>query len=204
MNEALASRCGKVPGLSAMTVAACFALYAGYHAIRMALDGLWGGFAIILPPFAAAVGMAYGVFLYRRSVKRYELVIDPEKQMIEFHHFTFASQFFPERPRDEESIGFHEILGIRPVPSAIASGDNYEVATTKGRVTIPSCMENLPLVVKTLSLLVEDNMSDRETSKTGLLKEPRITTPWYGWLLLLAALGLISWLAWAFVWKPYH
>ncbi len=195
MTERLETGCSKVPAIWIPLYFAVFACVMIGFSVKFAIDELWVGSAIVLI-FAAFVGcLAYWMLSQRATMKKYRLVIDPEVEKIEFHFFTFVSQFLPEPPRRKVELGFREIISLKRQQGR-GGHDDYEVRTTEGKVILPSFMDDMPTVLEVLNLILEKNKLTPGIRESALSEEPKIKTPWYGWALLVGGIGVIAFIGW--------
>jgi len=147
-------------------------------------------------PFAVLSGaFAYFYGAERARLKRSSLEIDVGRGVFTFRHFRFVSTFLPERPREEETVRFEEVLGFEHVE--VQKGvSGLRVRTTKGTVTISEEMEHFDTIVAALSETVTANQSRKEEYRKQIEAEPKIETAWYGWLILFAAVAIVILVGW--------
>ncbi len=67
--------------------------------------------------------------------------------------------------------------------------------TTGGRVTVKDDLHPFQTLADVLSDIVELNRTSPEAYAAALAREPKIRTPWYGWLIMVAAIGAIAYVA---------
>ena len=181
-------------GVAGIVVIPFFIAYGVIHGTI--LHG-WRVFIAGMPCVFFLGALAYIAVRERSLAHRRSIEIDTDRGSVTFRHFRFVSRFLPEKPRDCVHLYFSEILNARRVQ--VQKGVyGIEVRTTKGKVRISEEMDHYDRLVSSLAAVIEANMRDQESYTRTLALEPRIQTPWYGWLLLVlgvCAIAGISYLA---------
>jgi hypothetical protein len=164
-------------------------------AAQFVMRGQGKGALFLLPVAAFAVGLAFWVSRAQRRAKSCSLTIDPARERITFRNFVFVSRFLPEKPRAQEEISFSEVLGSR-VDHGRGGIQFLTLRTTRGKVTIPSRIEHFEAIEGIVDDIVASNESNAELYARQLAAEPKVQTPWYGWLLLVLPIAGILWVCW--------
>jgi hypothetical protein len=157
----------------------------------------WGVVLIALPAIAV-VWLVIRFFARQRETQRNASIeIDSQRAQFTFRNFRFVSTFLPEKPRPEEVVRFNEVVGA--VGSEVRRGTpGLQIRTAKGTVLVSSEMENFSFLEAMVADLVEANLT-RADEGEPLPTEPEIRTAWYGWLILLVAVGSVAYLGWKFM-----
>ena len=157
----------------------------------------WAAILITLPT-VAVVWLVTRFFVRQRETPRNATIeIDSQRAQFIFRNFRFVSTFLPEEPRVEEVVRFDEVLGSART-EVRRDTPGLEIRTAKGTVIVSSEMENFPFLEDALDDLVEANLTRAEQGEP-LAPEPKIRTPWYGWLILAVAVGSVAYLGWKFM-----
>lgn len=127
-----------------------------------------------------------------------EVEVDAVKETVVFRGFTFIRSFTGNRPTPQMELRFEDILGGRIWVSHGKSSLNLR--TTAGAVTIMDDVSPFQELVALLLDAAEANRIRPERYAQALAREPRVKTPWYGWLIFAAALVAVAGVAVA-VWK---
>jgi len=126
------------------------------------------------------------------------LEINAAAETIVFRGFTFITSFIGNRPTANLTLRFGDILGGRIWASH--GQFNFSLRTTAGKVTITDAIQPFHEVVSVLLDAAELNRATPDRYLEALAREPRIKTPWYGWLFFTLALGGVACLA-VFLWN---
>ena len=121
-----------------------------------------------------------------------EICIDARKGTAVFHGFNFVTAFIGNRPSDRTELPLTDILGARlDVSHGHAS---LRLRTARGRLVIGDNLQPFQPLAAILFDVVEQNRASPETYRVALAREPVVRTPWYGWLIIATALGLVAWI----------
>jgi hypothetical protein len=137
-----------------------------------------------------------GRHLFRSSPR--EVEIDAATEKVVFRGFTFTTSFIGNRRSAEATLSFHDILGGRIWASH--GQHSLYLRTTAGKVTITDALKPFPELASVLLDAAEVNRSAPDRYSAALAREPRIETPWYGWLIFAFALLVVAGLA-VFLWN---
>ena len=122
-----------------------------------------------------------------------EVEVNAATETIVFRGFKFATSFIGNRPTANLTLRFNDILGGRIwVGHAQFS---LCLRTTAGKVTITDAVQPFHQVASVLLDAAEVNRATPDRYLEALAREPRIKTPWYGWLIFALALGGVACLA---------
>jgi hypothetical protein len=135
----------------------------------------------------------------KKRLSRAMIEVFPETENFVFHHFRFTSQFLPEAPREKENLKFSEILGCKFYSTQ--GGDSLHIRTAKGKVVITEEMSNFQDLAQILSQLADANKLNETEFEKNSQEEPRIQTPWYGWLILTSAVACAAVAGWYFMYR---
>jgi hypothetical protein len=123
--------------------------------------------------------------------------IDGRRAIVAFHNLAFVSAFVGNPILPMVELPFPEIL------SAIqdySKGHSFlTVRTTRGKVVLHDSLHPFQTLADVLSDIVELNRTSPEAYAAALAREPKIHTPWYGWLIFATAVGSILYLGWKFM-----
>ena len=148
--------------------------------------------------FSILIGLyAYFYATERLRLIKSNLVFDPQHSSITFRHFRFTSSFLPQKPREEETIRFDQVISI----GRFGDVAGLELRTEKGKVVISPEMEHFDAIEDILSDLVKANASRADEFKKSLQAEPKIKTAWYGWLILLISIATVIYVGWKFMYS---
>lgn len=177
----------------AILAAMPFALF-GLSLYALHLHG-WRIFVAVFP-----FGVLAGVFAFvygaeRARLRRSSLEIDTLCGVFTFRHFRFVAAFLPEKPREEETVRFDEVLDARHIEVQKGIG-GIRVRTLKGRVTISEEMEHFESIVAAFGTAAEANQASPDEFRRKLEAEPKIKTPWFGWLILFVAVLIVGLTGW--------
>jgi hypothetical protein len=127
-----------------------------------------------------------------------ELEINAAAETIVFRGFTFITSFIGNRPTANLTLRFNDILGGR---IWVGHGQfSLCLRTTAGKVTITDAVQPFHQIASVLLDAAEVNRATPDRYLEALAHEPRIKTPWYGWLFFTLALGGVACLA-VFLWN---
>ncbi|HVU34818.1 MAG TPA: hypothetical protein VHE61_15400 [Opitutaceae bacterium] len=126
-----------------------------------------------------------------------EVEVDFPQRVVVFRGFVFLTRFAGNSRPPACTLPFTEILGGRVWTSR--DGTSLSLRTTAGRVTITDDVQPFQPLVAVLLDIAELNRKDPAAYAAALAREPKITTPWYGWLIFALALTGVALLAW-FLW----
>lgn len=150
--------------------------------------------AITLFFFSLLFGLFWWIDKIRGGDPRTSVVIDVKAGRITFRHFKFVSKFSGNRRSTETVLGIRDILEVSPYSDR--NGRAIKIRTTHGTVILFDRLQNFPVVEALLYDFVEINRLDNDAFQDALRREPKITTPWWGWLLLaVLVLGVVG-----FIW----
>ena len=145
--------------------------------------------------------LPFGIYMHseKKRLSKAKLEVFPESESFVFHHFRFTSQFLPEPPREKENLTFSDILGCRFYSTQ--GGDSLHVRTTKGKVVITEEMSDFQNLAQIFSELANANKLNETEFTEKSQEEPKIQTPWYGWLILAAAVACAAVAGWYFMYR---
>jgi hypothetical protein len=153
----------------------------------------------------AALREIGGVFIARtntghklfKSAPR-EVLVNAITKKIVFRGFTFITGFIGNRRAELVSMHFQDILGGR----IWVNDGQYSLSlrTTAGKVTVTDAVKPFHELAGLLFDVAEVNRSLPDGYAAALAREPRIRTPWYGWLIFALALAGVAGLA-VFLWN---
>jgi hypothetical protein len=141
------------------------------------------------------VVMAVLVFLVQEDAGRV-LTVEPGRKTVVFEKFTFATTFFPNKPSRWEEIPFEGILDCTYYPGHKGGPATLRVRTLRGPTDIKEDIGGFETIRALLESLAILNLADPEKHQANLRKEPKVTVPWYGWLIFggaLLGLGILAW-----------
>jgi hypothetical protein len=141
----------------------------------------------------------YGAQLIARTEKRgihilplreYEVTVDFAKRVVVFRGLKFIASFMGNKPVPERTLPFGDILNARIWSSH--GHQTLSLRTTAGTVGIPDTVQPFPQLASVLFDIAEVNRTDPVAFAAALAREPKIKTPWYGWLIFAAALAGVA------------
>lgn len=127
-----------------------------------------------------------------------EVDVDFDKRTVTFRGFQFITSFIANKAVRELTLPFTEIVGGRIWVNHGQS--SLALRTTAGKVGIPDTVQPFQPLAAVLLDAVEVNRKNPTTFAEALAREPRIRTPWYGWMIFALALAIIAGVA-IFFWN---
>jgi len=122
--------------------------------------------------------------------------VDGRRAMVVFRHFTFVTTFVGNRKKALTEVPFTDLLAgsvRRDKRRAFLT-----LRTTSGKVVVSDRLQPFQELVKLLLDAVELNRTFPDQYRAALAREPRVRTPWYGWLIIAAALAAVAVVWWWF------
>jgi hypothetical protein len=113
--------------------------------------------------------------------------IDRTKAEVVFHHLAFIATFASNPESLRTVLPFAGILSVEEGSNDGRS--HFTVRTTLGKVVLKDDMQPFEALGEILTDIGELNRMSPEAYAAAVAKEPVVRTPWYGWLILAAALG---------------
>ncbi len=127
-----------------------------------------------------------------RSAPR-EVEVNAATETVMFRGFKFITSFIGNRRTTNLTLRFGDILGGRVW---VNHGHfSLSLRTTAGTVTITDAVQPFHEVASVLLDAAEVNRATPDRYLEALAREPRIKTPWYGWLIFAVGLGGVAGLA---------
>lgn len=127
-----------------------------------------------------------------------EVEVNFAKATATFRGFQFVTSFIGNKPIREITLQFADILGGRIWTNH--GRFSLYLRTTAGKVTIPDTVQPFQPLAAVLLDAAEVNRKNPTAFAAALAREPRIRTPWYGWLIFTLALAVVAGLA-IFLWN---
>lgn len=135
--------------------------------------------------------------LLQRATAPQRIVVQVREETVTFHGFRFVKAFAGNRRVAELTLPFAELLGGRLLVGSRRRG--LRLRTTAGIVTITDRVQPFDPLVAVLLDAAEVNRTLPARYASALAREPRISTPWWGWVLVVlalagvGALGVVLW-----------
>lgn len=122
------------------------------------------------------------------------VTINGQRAIVAFRNFAFVHAFVGNPNLELVELPFSEILAVSPWSS---KGRRYlTVRTTRGRIMVGEDVQPFQTLADVLSDIVELNRTSPEAYAAALAREPKIQTPWWGWLIIAVGLGAIGYMVW--------
>jgi hypothetical protein len=123
--------------------------------------------------------------------------VDGRRLMVVFRNFAFITAFVGNPVRDQVEVPFADLI----VTSIYyAKGKAYLVLrTAKGKVTIGAGVQPFDKLNLLLRDAAELNRTFVDRYQDALAQEPKVQTPWYGWVIIGAAVASAGAALWWFV-----
>jgi hypothetical protein len=119
-----------------------------------------------------------------------EVDVNFAKRTVTFRGFRFITSFIGNKPVRELTLPLADILGGRIWTNH--GQFSLNLRTTAGKVTIPDTVQPFQPLAAVLLDAIEVNRKSPGTFAAALAREPKIRTPWYGWLILALALAVVA------------
>lgn len=122
-----------------------------------------------------------------------QVVVDTNRQVVEFRGCTFVTRFAGNRPTPTLVLPFADIIGGRPW---VSHGQmTISLRTTAGTVGIGG-LQSMPALASVLLDIAEVNRRNPERYAAALAREPRVRTPAWAWSIPIAVIALVAFIAW--------
>lgn len=178
-----------------MTVGGVGLLYLGATMGSLPLDPVTG--AICATLLLVAVGGR--VLLGKRHERtRASVAIDLEAGRVIFRNCAFVRDFARNPLIGEKVIPFAGLFAVRS--STVKNNRFMEIETEEGMVTLANVVEDDSLVDALGAIVAANRENDPEFAQRHAVM-PRPRTAWWGWLILLGAIGAVMWFGWKFMYS---
>lgn len=168
----------------------------GFVAAGSSVEIRWA-VAITLLFFASLCGLFWWADKSRGGDGRMSVEVDMKAGRITFRHFTFIVKFAGNRRLPETVLEIRDFLEVSPYSDR--NGRAIKVRTTQGTVILFDRLQNFAVVEALLYDFVEINRLDSDGYHEALRREPKITTPWWGWLILAFIIGGLIGFIWLII-----
>ncbi|MBL9190592.1 MAG: hypothetical protein JNK23_24155 [Opitutaceae bacterium] len=123
-----------------------------------------------------------------------EVAIDGKRLVVVFRNYTFVSKFVGNRNRSLAELDFGELLAGSITRH---KGRSYfSLRTTQGKIVVSDDVQPFDKLTETLLDIIELNRTQPDTYRAARAREPIVQTPWYGWLILAAAVATAVVIGW--------
>lgn len=125
----------------------------------------------------------------RLGARGQQIEIDVARQTIVFRHTPFITSFVRNPAREEVTLRFRDLLGIR-----IWGGHTPTVVlrTTAGSTSFSTALKPFDPVVNVCFDIIEVNRKDPAAYREALAREPRVVVPGWCWLLIAVTVAAIA------------
>ena len=120
--------------------------------------------------------------------------IDGHRAIVAFHNFTFVRAFVGNPKLKLVELPFTDILSV--FQEYYKGRAFLTVRTTRGRVVMKDNLHPFQTLADVLADIVELNRTSPESYAAAVAREPKVNTPWYGWLIIAAAVGAVVYVGW--------
>jgi len=124
--------------------------------------------------------------------------IDGKRSIVVFRNLVFETEFAGNAAQRRVEVPFSGIIGT-VVSGSLMDSSTLIVRTTSGRVTISDKIKPFEILHDLLEDIVDLNQKNQEKREASLAAEPKVHTPWYGWLALASAVGAVVYAGWKFM-----
>jgi hypothetical protein len=125
--------------------------------------------------------------------------VDTARAVVVFHHFAFITAFVGNPKRDRTEVPFTDIIAGS---LSYNKGRSFlTLRTTYGKVVITDNVRPFQALAGLLLDMTELNRTAPDQYRATLAREPHVRTPWYGWLIIAAAVASVFG---AFWWNYSH
>jgi hypothetical protein len=125
--------------------------------------------------------------------------VDGARAVVIFYHLTFVTAFVGNTRRDRTEVPFTDIIAGACYSNR--DGAWLNLRTTQGKVMITGNIHPFQELVNLLLDAAELNRTAPDQYHAALAREPHVRTPWYGWLIIAAAVASV---VGAFWWNYSH
>jgi hypothetical protein len=131
------------------------------------------------------------------GVEAPKVEVDGRRLMVVFRNFAFITAFVGNPVRDQVEVPFADLIVTLIY---YAKGKAYlALRTAKGKVTIGAGVQPFDKLRLLLLDAAELNRTFPDRHQDALAREPKVQTPWYGWVIIVEASASAGAAFWWFV-----
>lgn len=128
-----------------------------------------------------------------RSFAKKVVEIDYDTGVAIFYNYSFITRFSGNKRTAMERV---PMVGIYKTKSIWNNGNEFlEITTEKGLVTLVN-LEKMDEVREAFSEITRTNEELNPDFHHKIESAPKPKTPWYGWAIILGAVGLVIYVGW--------
>ncbi|MCH6259178.1 hypothetical protein MLD52_21655 [Puniceicoccaceae bacterium K14] len=151
---------------------------------------------LFLVPIVVILCIAFFVKKAASADEKSRIEIDYDEGLAVFRNYRFITKFAGNKRLEIARIPF---AGIFKTKITRNKGNVFlDLKTEQGLVTIVGYSE-IQEIIETFQEIVTQNEKTNHGFSQKMAEAPKPTTPWYGWLLLLVAVGVIAFISWSYL-----
>ncbi len=117
--------------------------------------------------------------------------VDGGRGLVIFRNVRFIAAFVGNKRQDIVELPLTDILALS---TGFHKGRAYlNLRTTAGRLTLHDSVQPFRTLADLLDDIIELNRTDPSGYRDARAREPVVKTPWYGWLIIAAAMTAVVW-----------